>query len=117
MMATTWSCKPWSELLDLVAATQQQLQDLALQMAVLQRAVEAKVSPKSRDGPRGPRGPRGFRHKIDAALELAEEQLLWKVSLRDEEDGAASELHKGTLAGTASGSTLDFQEEPPPAPA
>lgn len=115
MMATTWSCKPWSELLDLVAATQQQLQDLALQMAVLQRAVEAKVSPsKSRDGPRG---PRGFRHKIDAALELAEEQLLWKVSLRDEEDGAASELHKGTLAGTASGSTLDFQEEPPPAPA
>ena len=27
------------------------------------------------------------------------------------QDGAASELHKGTLAGTASGSTLDFQDD------
>jgi len=109
-MAAAWSCKPWSELLDLVGATQQQLQDLTLQMAVLKRAVEEKVSSsKSSDV------PRGFRHKIDAALELAEEQLLWKVSLRDEEEGAES-THQGTLAGTASGSTLDFQEEPPGAP-
>lgn len=112
MMAASWSSKPWSELLDLVAATQQQVQDLALQMAVLQRAVEAKVSPSKTPAD----GPRGFRHKIDAALELAEEHLLWKVSLRDEDAAAEMELHKGTLAGTASGSTLDFQEEPPPAP-
>eukprot|EP00438_Fugacium_kawagutii_P035437 Skav231807 [mRNA] locus=scaffold692:173205:181812:- [translate_table: standard] len=113
LMAASLASKPWTELVDLVSATHQQVQDLAQQMAALQLAVGAKASTaKSR-----PQKEVGFRHKkIDAALELANQQLLWKVSLHDEEDDSRTELLRGTLAGTASGSTLDFQEEPPKSP-
>ena len=52
------------------------LKDLAEQMTSLQRLVSSPSPPAQR--------PAGFRRKIETAMELANEQLLWQVQLVDE---------------------------------
>eukprot|EP00434_Breviolum_minutum_P009686 symbB.v1.2.008527.t1/scaffold532.1/size190944/1 len=106
LMAASWASKPWKELVELVSATHQQVQDLAQQMTALQRAVQEKDPPQVSPSP--PEA-KGFRQKLTTALELADEQLLWHVTLHDDEDPTSPTRLLRCALETASGSTLDFQ--------